>query len=152
MTTPRETTSIPDPPFHLDVPGATLNGAPSTATLLVPAEQDQVFLTLGGRDEFTVSLLVDDLTQLLTATVIGEISYITCTHAVHGRVLLNVRPAGEQTSELGEVEPGPRELALTLPDQGSCRVVFDNGQMLDLVRALDTARLATVRRGRDGAT
>jgi hypothetical protein len=139
MTGPRETTSIPDPPFRCDVPGATLNGAPSMTTLLVPAAQDQVFLMLGGRDEFTVSLVVADLTQLLTATAMGEISYIICTHAVHGRVLLNVRPAVDQTSELGEADPGPRELALTLPDQGSCRVVFDSGQMLDLVRALDTA-------------
>jgi hypothetical protein len=41
----------------------------------VPAERDQVFIVLGGSEEFTVSLIVADLTQLLTASVMGDISY-----------------------------------------------------------------------------
>jgi hypothetical protein len=122
--------------FRRDVRATDLDGTPSTITLLVPAERVQVFIALGGCEEFTVSLIVADVTQLLTASVMGEISYIACAHGVHGRVLLNVRPAGHTVSEMGQ--PGPRELALTLPGQSSCRVVFDSGQTFYLVRALDT--------------
>lgn len=130
-----------EPAFHRSVPGIAFIGTPSMTTMLVPAEQDRVVITLDGREEFTVSLIEADLAQLMTALVEGEISYVSSTHAVHGRVLLNVRPVGDErsTSPPSQAVPGPRELSLTLPGQGICRVVFDSDQAVDLVRELDTA-------------
>ncbi len=128
-----------EPAFHRSVPGTAFIGTPSMTSMLVPVEQDRVLITLGGQEEFTVSLIAADLAQLMTALVEGEISYLSSTHAMQGRVLLNVRPAGDtrRISPPGEAEPGQRELSLTLPCQGTCRVMFDTGQALGLVRELD---------------
>ena len=130
-----------EPAFHRSVPGTAFLGTPSMTTVLVPAKQDRVVITLGGREEFSVSLIEADLAHLMTALVEGEISYVSSTHDVHGRVLLNVRPTDDKrrTSPPGEAAPGPRELSLTLPSQTTCRVVFDDDQALGLVRELDAA-------------
>ena len=130
-----------EPAFHRHVPSIAVISTPSMTSVLVPAEQDRVVLTLGDREEYTISLIEADLAQLMTALVEGEISYVSSTHAAHGRALLSVRPAGDRRrkSRPGEAEPGPRELSLTRPDQGTCRVVFDTGQAVDLVRELDAA-------------
>lgn len=134
--------SMTEPPFHHDdMPGTAFIGTPATTTIHVPSGQDRVVITLSGRDEFAVSLLPADLSQLLTALLEGEISYVASTHAVHGRILLNVRPTsdGVHQSVAGWTESGARVLSLAVPGLGTCTVVFDALEALGLVVQLEAA-------------
>jgi hypothetical protein len=132
---------VTEPVFQQDVSGVVVTTAPSTISIVVPAERDGVVLVLGGRAEFTVSVIEADLAQLMTALLEGEVSYVSSRHPVYGRVLLNVRPTADnqRAPASGRTEPGPRELSLTLPGPGVCRVRFDAGQAVDLVGELDAA-------------
>ncbi|GAA3436947.1 hypothetical protein [Kutzneria kofuensis] len=136
-----------EPTFARRVPGSTGTGAPSVTTIVVPAARTKVIIALDGHAEFTINLIETDLAQLLTALREGEISYVSSTHTVYGRVLLNARPAdvSPRTSASGRTQPGPRELSLTLPEQGTVQVMFDTEQTSELVRQLDAARTLLAR-------
>ncbi|QUQ68257.1 hypothetical protein [Kutzneria sp. CA-103260] len=130
-----------EPVFTQAAPSVVITRTLSATTIAVPAERDTATICLGGQADFTVSLLPEDVFELMTALLAGEVSYVSCTHLVHGRLLLNARPAGDQPSppapKLGKV--GPRELSLTLPEQRTCQAVFDSEQAVDLVLRLSAA-------------
>jgi len=130
---------VPEPLFERVVPGVVVTRALSVMTIV--AHRDAVTICLGGQADFTVSLSGDDLYELMTALLGGEVSYVTSTHVVHGRLLLNVRPAGDEPRAPvpDRTELGPRELSLTLPEQRTCQVLFDTDQAGDLVLHLRAA-------------
>jgi len=128
--------------FIQTVPGIVITSTVSATTIAVAAERDMATISLGGQADFTVSLAAGDVFELMTALLGHEVSYVSSTHLMYGRLLLNARPAGDKPHppEPGQrVEVGPCELSLTLPDQRSCHAVFDSEQALDLVLRLDKA-------------
>ncbi|MFI9388561.1 hypothetical protein [Kutzneria sp. NPDC052558] len=128
-----------DPMFARVVPGVVITRTLSATT--IAAHRDTVTVALGGHADFTVSLSADDLFELLTALLGGEVSYVSSSHPIHGRLLLNARPAGDRPHTLTSdpTELGPSELALTLPDQRTCQVLFDTEQAGDFVLHLRAA-------------
>jgi hypothetical protein len=132
---------MPSPVFQHDVAAALVLRVPSTITITVPTQRDHVDLRVGNCNEFTVGVAAGDLAQLMVALVEGETSYIACTHAARGRVLLNVRPIDD--SPWGEfsdkLEGSPRELSLDLAELGTSQVLLDARQAVELVVHLDAA-------------
>jgi hypothetical protein len=129
-----------EPVFTRTVPSVVITR--TATTIAVPAERGKATISLGGQAEFTVSLFRDDVYALMTALLGHEVAYVSSTHPLHGRRLLNARPAGDKPlpPEPGQhVEVGPCELSLTLPDQRTCQAVFDSEQALDLVLRLEQA-------------
>jgi len=130
---------VAEPLFNRVVPGVVVTRTLSATTII--AHRHAVTISLGGQADFTVSLSGDDLYELMTALLGGEVSYVSSTHAVHGRLLLNVRPVDDEPSSPvpDRTELGPRELSLTLAEQRTCQVLFDTEQAEDLVLHLRTA-------------
>lgn len=127
--------------FTHPVPSIVVTTTLSATTIAVSAGRDAVTIVLGGHKDFTVSLLAEDVVELMTAVAGGEISYVACTHPVHGRLLLNARPTGDilLPAVQGRDTIGPCELSLTVPGQRTCRALFDSEQALNLLQGLNTA-------------